>query len=80
MRSSTGMTRSLHTIVDSAIASTTTIAVADDRPPMKASMASACWPCDMGTVRTKKSESAPCGSSVRPAAAIGSAKTHISSR
>ena len=52
MRSSAGITRSLHTIVDSAIAATTTIAVADDRPPMKASSASAFCPWVIGTVST----------------------------
>ncbi len=51
-RRSAGMTRSLHTIVESAIATTTTMAVADERPPMKASSARVFCPCVMGTVRT----------------------------
>ena len=46
------MTRSLQIIVDRAIAATTTIAVADDRPPMKASRASPFCPWVIGTVRT----------------------------
>ena len=46
------MTRSLQIIVDRAIAATTTIAVAEERPPMKASSARPLWPCVIGTVST----------------------------
>jgi len=40
VRSSNGITKSLQTIVDTAIASTITMPVAADRPPMKATSAS----------------------------------------
>ncbi|MCY1374634.1 hypothetical protein D9M69_619870 [compost metagenome] len=55
MRSSSGMTRSLHTMVETAIASTITIPVAADKPPTKANRASAWWPCDSGSDSTKVS-------------------------
>ena len=44
-RSSSGITRSLQTIVDSAMVSTITMPVAADSPPMNTNSASACWRC-----------------------------------
>ena len=43
-RTNSGMTRSLEIMIDSATVSTITMAVAADRPPMKAAMASTSWP------------------------------------
>ena len=83
-RSSSGITRSLLTIVETAIASTMIMPVAADSPPMKATSASTGWPCVSGSDSTKVSGSAPpepefakCSS---PPRAIGSTNRLISSR
>ena len=51
-RTKSGMTRSLEIMIDSATLSTMTMAVAADRPPTKAIMASASWPCSSGSDST----------------------------
>jgi hypothetical protein len=80
-RSSSGITRSLQTIVETAIASTMTMPVAADSPPMKASSASQPGPGASGRLSTKVSGSAPplpkCSS---PPSAIGSTNRLIASR
>ena len=81
IRSSSGITRSLQTIVDSAMVSTMTMPVAADSPPMKTSRVSPSWRSAIGRVSTKVSAStsrpAKCS---RPPSAMGSTKTLISSR
>ena len=73
--------RSLQTIVETAIASTITMPVAADRPPMKANSASAGWPRASGSDSTKVSAShAPGPKCSRPPKAIGSTNRLISSR
>ena len=59
MRSSTGITRSLQTIVDSAIVSTITMPVAADSPPMNTNSASASCFSAIGSVSTNVSGSTP---------------------
>ena len=81
MRSSTGITRSLHTMVESAIAATMTMPLAADRPPMKTKSASASWRSAMGRVSTKVSASTvPSGKCNRPPMAIGRTKMLMASR
>ena len=82
VRSSSGITRSLQTMVDTAMVSTMTMPVAADRPPTKASSASAGWPCINGNESTKLSAppSAPAPPSSKPPSAIGSTNRLISSR
>ncbi len=80
-RSRIGMTRSLHIIVDSAIVSTITMAVAADRPPTNAKSASASWPWFSGSASTNVSASTrPCGNSSRPPKAIGSTNRLMATR
>ncbi len=80
-RSSRGITRSLHIIVESAIVSTMTMPVAADSPPMNTSSASVSRLSAMGSESTKVSAStAPPGNCIRPAKAIGSTKMLIASR
>jgi len=57
MRSSSGITRSLQTMVESAMVSTMTMPVAADRPPMKANSASHGRCSAIGSVSTKVSAS-----------------------
>ena len=71
-RSAIGMTIWFDTIVDSAIAATITIEVADEKPPRKASSASSSCPAASGSVRTNRSGLEPAGSVVSPTSAIGS--------
>ena len=59
IRSSTGITRSLQTIVDSAIVSTITMPVAADSPPMNTNSASASCFSAIGSVSTNVSGSTP---------------------
>ncbi len=82
MRSSRGMTRSLQTIVATAMASTMIMPVAADSPPMKTSSASSRWPSDSGSDSTKSSAKAvlPAPNSSKPASAIGSTKMLMASR
>ena len=68
MRSSTGITRSLHTIVDSAIVSTITMPVAADSPPMNTSSASASRCSIIGSVSTNVSGSTRAAAKVHDAA------------
>ena len=79
-RSSTGITRSLHTIVDSAIVSTMIMPVAAESPPMNTRSArSSCFSA-IGSVSTKVSASTlPSGKRSRPPNAIGSTKMLIAS-
>ena len=80
MRSSTGITRSLHTMVESAMVSTITMPVAADRPPMNTSSASSSCFCAIGSVSTNVSASTlPLGKCSRPPKAIGSTNTLIAS-
>ncbi len=51
-RMKSGMTRSFEIMIDSATLATITIAVAADRPPMKASTASRSAPCASGSDTT----------------------------
>ena len=75
------MTRSLQTIVDTAMASTITMPVAADSPPTKAISASACWPPASGRLSTKLSAFMPPAEKYsRPPSAIGSTNRLISSR
>ena len=81
IRSSTGMTRSLQTIVERAIVSTITMPVPAERPPMKANSVSAsrCW--DIGSVSTKVSASTPAPANrMSPPIATGRTKTLMSRR
>ena len=80
VRSNNGITRSLQTIVDTAIASTITMPVAADRPPMKATSASSGWSSATGSDSTKLSAfTLPGPKCSSPATAIGSTNTLISS-
>ena len=79
-RSSTGTSRSLHTMVLRATLSTTTMAVAADSPPMQASSASQGLPVASGRVSTAMSGSLPGGSSSSPAKAIGSTNRLMANR
>ena len=74
------MTRSLHTIVESAIVSTITMPVAADRPPRNTTRASSCWSSAIGSASTKVSAStAPPGKRSSPPNAIGSTNRLIAS-
>ena len=80
-RSSSGITRSLQTIVDTAIASTMTIPVAAESPPTKATSASTGWPAASGSDNTKVSGLTVLPAKYsRPPSAIGSTNTLIASR
>ena len=71
-RSTRGTNRSFETMMASATDSTITIAVAAERPPMKATNASKPFPDDSGSASTNMSLSAlPAGKRIRPATAIG---------
>ena len=80
IRSSTGITRSLQTIVESAMVSTITIPVAADSPPMNTSSASASCFSAIGSVSTNVSGSTgtpeKCST---PPKATGSTNTFIAS-
>ncbi|MCY1379825.1 hypothetical protein D9M69_675810 [compost metagenome] len=81
MRSRMGMTRSLQTMVETAMASTITMPVAAERPPTKAASANPPWPCDRGSERMKVSGSMRPGPKCsRPPMAMGSTNRLISSR
>ena len=81
VRSSSGITRSLQTMVDTAIASTMTMPVAADRPPTKASSASACCPWSSGSESTNISGfMRPGPKCSRPPMAMGSTNRLINSR
>ncbi|MCZ7562890.1 MAG: hypothetical protein M5U08_02975 [Burkholderiales bacterium] len=74
------MTRSLDTIVESAIVSTITMPVAAESPPMNTSRVSSSWRSNIAIVSTKVSAStAPSGKCSRPPKAIGSTKMLIAS-
>ena len=79
-RSTSGSTNSLLTMVDTAMVSTITMPVAADKPPMKASMASACWPSAKGSESTKFSGfMLPVSKYSKPPNAIGNTNRLISS-
>ena len=80
-RSSQGSTRSLQTMVETAIASTMIMPVAADSPPTKAASASHCAPADSGSESTNISASAPPGPKcTMPASAIGSTNRLMANR
>ena len=70
----------LETIVDTAIAATMTIDVADENPPRKASSASSSRPNDSGRVSTNRSGLEPAGRYLSPAIAIGMTNRHMPNR
>ena len=79
-RSRTGITRSLHTMVESAMVSTITMPVAAEMPPTKTRSVRPSRCCDIGSVSTKLSGSTlPCGKTSRPPKAMGSTKTLMAS-
>ena len=79
--STSGMTRSLEIMIDSATDSTITMAVAADRPPTKAAMVSTFDPVCSGSASTNMSLSTePAGNVIRPASAIGTTNRLISTR
>jgi hypothetical protein len=67
-------------MVDSAIAATITIEVAELNPPRKDRIASPSRPSISGRVSTKRSGLAPAGMISSPTAAIGTTKRLISIR
>ncbi|MNE13488.1 hypothetical protein D3C80_1063240 [compost metagenome] len=79
-RSSQGSSMSLETMVDSATASTITMPVAAEAPPMKASSARAGWASARGRLMTKESGITPLGSSICPARAMGTTKSAARAR
>ncbi len=81
-RSKSGMTRSLHTIVDTATHDTITMPVLAESPPTKANTASQFSPPSNGSVRTNVSgltAGSPPNSRI-PAIAIGTTKILIAIR
>ena len=79
--STSGMTMSFDTMIDSATDSTITMAVAADRPPTKAAMVSTLEPVCSGSASTYMSLSTvPAGKVSRPASAIGTTNRLISTR
>jgi len=81
MRNSSGMIRSLQTMVETAVASTITIPVAAESPPTKAASARTVWPSASGSDNTKFSGSMRPGPKYSKSAnAIGSTNRMISSR
>ena len=80
-RSIKGITIELHTMIDRATVSTITMAVAADRPPINASMASNGCPSATGKASTNVSPSTACPLNVSsPAMAIGMTKILIITR
>ncbi len=75
-----GITIWFETMVDSAIAATITIEVADEKPPRKDSIASPSRPALSGMVSTKRSGLVPAGIRSSPTTAIGTTNRLISSR
>ena len=76
-----GTTRSFDTMIASATNSTITIAVAADRPPMKAAMVNNDALAESGSASTNMSLSTwPAGKVSRPASAIGTTNRLISTR
>ena len=80
IHSHSGSTILFDTMVDSAIAATITIDVAEEKPPRNDSIASASRPSDRGRVSTNRSGFDPAGSARSPITAIGTTKRLISSR
>ncbi len=79
--STSGMTMSFDTMIDSATDSTITMAVAADRPPTKAAMVRTFEPACSGSASTNMSLSMwPAGNVSRPASAIGTTNRLISTR
>jgi hypothetical protein len=80
-RRSRGTASPLHTMMASATDSTITMAVAADSPPTNASSVTASAPAAIGSPSTYMSAGIePFGSSMSPAAAIGTTNTLISTR
>ncbi len=79
--STSGMTMSFDTMIESATDSTITMAVAADNPPTKAAMVSTFDPACSGSASTNMSLSMwPAGNVSRPASAIGTTNRLISTR
>ncbi len=74
------MTMWFETIVDTAIAATMTIEVADENPPRNESIASPSRSNSSGRVSTNRSGFAPEGITLSPIAAIGSTNRLIRNR
>ena len=79
-RTSSGSTRLLHTMMDSATVSMTTMAVAADNPPTKASSVSQARLLAAGNASTKPSPSAPGPKVSSPAMAMGTTKRLMATR
>ncbi|MNH06736.1 hypothetical protein D3C79_661130 [compost metagenome] len=79
-RSSQGSSMSLETMVDSATASTMTMPVAAEAPPMNASRARLGCASASGRLMTNESEITVPGSSICPARAIGTTNSAASAR
>ena len=80
-RSTSGMTMSFDTMIESATDSTITIAVAADRPPTKATIANTLDPLCSGSASTNMSLSiSPLRKVKSPASAIGTTNRLISTR
>ena len=79
-RSSHGNSMSLDTMVDKATASTITMPVAADAPPMNASNARLGWASAKGRLMTKESEITVPGSNICPARAIGTTNSAARAR
>ena len=79
-RSAIGMTIWFETMVETAIAATITIDVADENPPRKARNTSSWRSSARGSVSTNKSGLAPSGITFSPTMAIGKMKMVIPSR
>ena len=79
--STSGMTMSFDTMIDSATDSTITMAVAADSPPTKAAMVRMLEPACSGSASTNMSLSTlPAGNVSRPASAIGTTNRLIATR
>ena len=81
VRNNQGMTKSLHTMVDTAMASTMTMPVAADKPPTNASRAKAVYPSAKGKDNTKVSGfMLPGPKYIKPPSAIGNTKRLIKNK
>ena len=79
--STSGMTMSFDTMIDNATDSTITMAVAADRPPIKAAMVRMLEPVCSGSASTNMSLSTlSAGNISRPASAIGTTNKLITTR
>ena len=79
-RRAMGMTMWLETMVETAIAATITMDVADENPPRNANSASSSRSAERGSVSTYKSGSDPTGVIFKPVTAIGTMNRLIPNR